>query len=286
VELGKTKNVRQDAICAMLVLRRHRFARAGGYVMNSAEFRTGHVLRQAGAASWAHAVSWIAVAALVQSPLIFQAVSGLSRTMRSHLALAALSAVATGTLLIITQTAVTSAMVAHLRGRRATLAELLRMAFHLPASLLRLAVAYGGVCGLLSLVPPPLGIYASLGFTLMSYFYCSVAIPVLVIEQSSVIEAFRRTVSLTSVHGAYLLGIHLRVILLWLVLLVPVTLAVNAIVSPDGRGPVFEMALTFLSTISAGVVGTAIYRELRLCQEGIEFEHLPVVPDARVHAQS
>lgn len=251
--------------------------------MNAAKFRTGHVLRQAGAASWSRAASWIALAALVQSPLIFQAVSGLSHTMRSHEALAALSASATGTLLIITQAAVTSAMVAQLRGRRTTLTELLGMAFHLPTPLVRLAIAYGAICGLLALVPPPAGIYTALGFTLVAYFYAAVAIPVIVVEQTGVLDALRRTVSLTSVHGGDLIGIHIRVALLWLVMLVPVTLAVNAIASPAVRGPMLQAVITLLATVSAGVVGTAIYRELRFAQEGIELESIPSVPDARIH---
>ncbi|HWN71560.1 MAG TPA: hypothetical protein VNM90_28175 [Haliangium sp.] len=222
------------------------------------------------------------MAALVQSPLIFQAVSGLSHTMRSHGALAAASAAATGALLIITQAAVTSAMLAHLRGRRATLTGLLRMAFHMPAPLLELAIAYAAACGLLSLVPSPAGIYVALGFTLMAYFYCSVAIPVIVVEQLDVMEALRRTVSLTSVHGGDLIGIHVRVALLWLVMLAPVALAVNALASPAERGPILLVALTLLATVSAGVVGTAIYRELRFAHEGVELENLPSVPGARI----
>ena len=249
--------------------------------MSSADFRPGHVLHQAGALSW-HAASWIALAALVQSPLIFQAVSGLSHTMRSHAALTAVSAAAAGALLIITQAAVTSAMVAYIRGRRATLTELLRMAFHIPAPLLRLAIAYGAASGILSQVAAPAGIYVSLGFTLMAYFYGSVAIPVIVIEQLDVIEALRRTVSLTSVHGGDLIGIHVRVALLWLLMLVPVALAVNALASPAERGPILLVALTLLATVSAGVVGTAIYRELRFTQEGIELENISSVPNARI----
>lgn len=251
--------------------------------MNSAEFRTGHVLCQAGAASWPNAVSWIALAALVQSPIILLVVSGPGRQMHSHWATAALSAALTGVFLVTGQAAAAGAMAAHLRGRRARLTDLLNMVFHLPASLIRLALAYGVAGGLLSLVPSPIGVYTSLAFGLVAYFYCSVAVPMIVIEQIGVIQALRRTVSLTCVHGAELIGIHVRVFMAWLVMLVPVALGVNAIASPADRGLILQVVLTLLVTVSTGVVGTTIYRELRRVREGVELESMPSMPDAHIY---
>jgi hypothetical protein len=280
---GKVENVRHDTSYEILVFASHLIRAQGVHAMNSAEFRTGHVLCQASAASWPNAASWIALAALVQSPIIFQVGSGLGRQMHSHWATAALSAAMTGVFLVIGQAAVAGAMAAHLRGRPARLTHLLNMVLHLPAPLIRLAIAYGVAGGLLSLVPSPISGYASLAFGLVAYFYCSVAVPVMVSEQIGIIQALRRTVSLTCVHGAELIGIHVRVLMFWLVMLVPVALGVNALASPAYRGLILQVVITLVVTVSTGVVGTTIYRELRRAREGVELESMPSMPDAHIY---
>lgn len=250
--------------------------------MNSAEFRTGKILREAGAASWAHAASWVALTVLVQSPIIVRVAVSLLHPMQAHWAPAAISAAVTGAFLVIGQAVVTGAMVAHLCRRQAKVRELLHLALHLPAPLVRLAVGCGVAGVLLSLIPPPMGAYAFLGFAIVAYFYCSVAVPVILIEHAGVMQALRRAVSLTSVHGAELISLHVRVFMLWLVILVPVMLGVNALVSPAESGLIVEAVLAVLATLSAAVVGTASYRELRLTRDGVAIENIPSMPGTAI----
>jgi hypothetical protein len=252
--------------------------------MNAAEFRIGRVLRQAVVAWWPNLVPWLALAAIVQSPVIFYLLSGLDYQRPPHWAFTVLFGAVTTAFSVIAQAAVTSAMLMQLGGRRLTLAESASAVLHLPASLIRFAVGYGLAVGLVGLVVlvdlPTISGLIHLVFLVVVFLYYSVTVPVLISEQTNVIDALRRSNFLTQNHRPRLLGIYLLLgVGYWLVIFVVVRVA-----SMEQRPLIFQMISMSIGSSCLAVVSTASYRALRLAKEGINIQKTHDIPAARIHA--
>ena len=261
--------------------------------MHDNEFRTGRVLHDAIAAVWPNLGRWLALSALVQSPLIIYQLTGRDpRLPEGQLGWLISVAINVG-FYVLAQAAVTAAMLAHLRGQKVRVGALLSMAWR-PAPLLPFVLALGLMNGLLTLVPAWYGAgytrglhYAiELGYDALLYFFVAVAVPVLVNERTGALEALKRNVHLTARHRGSLFGIYaLLAVARWLTLF-PVLVWAGITDSMGGMEGLrmWWMAGTVLGPVVWGAVNTSLYRVLRLVREGVDIASTPSVPDARIHA--
>jgi hypothetical protein len=266
--------------------------------MNVAEFRIGRVLRQAAAAPWTSIGRWIALAGLVQTPIFFYWLSGLDQHLPEGPVARAIHSAVQVAFSVITQAAVTAAILARLRGQRISLGALLGMTLR-PAPLIGFVVAYGLISGLPVLVPSIsrawFGFYPGVGFSFcfdfgyhaVQYLVFAVTVPVLVNERTGVLEALKRSVILTRNHRGRIFGLYLLAYLARALISLPLVLWATWTETPQNyaeRYMVWSLVSSLIGPVFWGAVNTSLYRALRLVREGVDIQTTPSVPDARIHA--
>jgi hypothetical protein len=165
---------------------------------------------------------------------------------------------------------ITYTVVQHLRGQRPTLGEAVRQGLRriFPSVATSLFVTLlGGLAMCCFFVP---------GFIVFSMLY--VAIPVVVIERTGVIEALSRSRELTRGYKASIFGFFILLIAgLWLIGFIMKTVHITDEVSTSGVVGAWVVSVLF-GAISA-IATSVTYHDLRVSKEGVQTDELARVFD-------